>query len=185
MRKILFVLPLAMMTAPAFSQNTEAFSGFRLEAIGGYEDFEDDGGAVYGGAVGYDGRSGNFVYGVTAELTDSSTEECSNSVFVPGDQICAQAGRNIYVGARLGGVVAGNLLLYGGLGYVNGRVNLETTSPAGAVTDAGANLDGIRATFGLEIQFSPNVFGRVELRGTQFEDDFEQSQAVGGLGIRF
>ncbi|MGP1352179.1 MAG: outer membrane protein [Parasphingopyxis sp.] len=186
MRKTFFLaLAASTIACPAMAQSTNDFSGFRLEALGGLDEFEDDQGAVYGAAIGYDVRSGGWVFGVTGEVNDSSTEECDTSVFTAGDEVCAQVGREFYIGGRVGHVIADNLLLYGGLGYSNTRLRIETTTPGAPDTTLAANYDGVRATLGLELGISENAFARAELRGTALEDDFERGQLIGGLGIRF
>ncbi|MGP1281884.1 MAG: outer membrane protein [Parasphingopyxis sp.] len=178
-------LAAGLVASPAAAQSANDFSGFRLEALGGLDEFEDDEGAVYGAAAGYDIRSGNWVFGATGEITDSSTEECATSVIAAGDEVCAQVGREFYVGGRVGHVIADNLLLYGGLGYTNTRLRIVTTDPTGAETRIASNFDGVRATLGLELAISDNAFARAELRGTALEEDFERGQLIGGLGIRF
>lgn len=186
MRQILtVVLATTTLASPAIAQSDAAFSGFRLEAFGGLDEVEDDRGAVYGGALGFDTRSGNWVFGATAEVNDSSVEECQTSVVVPGDEVCAEAGREFYIGGRVGYVIADNLLLYGALGYTNSRFRAVSTEPGGAQVSLSENLDGARLALGLELNVAENAFARVELRGAALEDDFERGQLIGGVGIRF
>ena len=93
MRKLLLATLLAGVATPAFAQEASPFTGFRLEAIGGYDklksgDRDDDGvdtgedegdesleGAVFGVGAGYDFDLGGVVAGVEAEFTESTGEQ--------------------------------------------------------------------------------------------------------------
>ena len=191
MRKYLLVALLSGVSAtPAFAQDAAPFTGPRVEAIVGYDstDVDEVGseGAVYGGAIGYDFNLGGAIAGIEAELSDSSVDECVSNVDVTGDELCAQAGRDIYVGGRVGAVLGSSTLLYAKAGYVNGRANLQYDAP-GTVDDFddGANLDGVRLGGGAEFALGRNLFAKAEYRYSNYEQGVEKHQVVAGVGFRF
>jgi outer membrane immunogenic protein len=160
----------AVSAAPAFAQDARpAFSGGHIEAIGGYDSIsgggDSEGGVVFGIAGGYDFRSGGAVFGLEAEATESTVEDAG-----------VEAGRDLYVGGRVGGVVGGNGLLYVKAGYTNARAS------AGGV---GVDFDGIRAGAGLEWLVGRNMSFRAEYRYSNYEADLSRNQGVVGLGFRF
>ena len=191
MRKYLLVALLAATAAtPAFAQDAAPFTGPRVEAIVGYEttDVEDEnsGGVTYGGALGYDFNLGGAVAGVEVELSDSTVDECISGIDVAGDELCAQLGRDIYVGGRVGAVLGSNTLLYAKAGYVNGRVNLQYDAPGSADDfDDGVNLDGVRVGAGVEFALSGNAYAKTEYRYSNYEAGYDKHQVVAGIGFRF
>jgi outer membrane immunogenic protein len=186
------------LAAPAFAQDAPAaqvdqsFAGFRLEAIAGYVDTNVSGqgsnGIVYGGAAGYDIRSGSMVFGFDVEGSDSTVDKCFASILVAGDQLCIQEGRDLFVGGRLGGVVGSRTLLYAKAGYVNGRINVayeDGTAGTAGDFDSGENLDGVRGAAGAEFLIGSKAFAKIEYRYSNYEGGFEKHQGVAGFGIRF
>ena len=181
--RILFGAALAVSAfaaTPAFAQDARpSFSGGHIEAIGGYDSVhgggDSRGGVLYGIGAGYDLRSRNTVFGIEGEFADSSTGECAGGV-------CVEAGRDLYIGGRLGVVVgSGNVLLYAKAGYANGRV----VATAGNVSSA-TNLDGIRAGAGLEVGLPHTPLSlRAEYRYTNYQDGISRHQGVAGLAFRF
>lgn len=173
----------AASAAPAFAQDAApatAFSGGHVELVAGYDRINADGegasGATFGIAGGYDFRNGNTVFGIEAEASESTTDDCANF----GVAICAEAGRDLYLGGRVGVVVADNALLYAKAGYSNARLSLETAGGS-----AGTNLDGIRGGLGIEWATGTPLVVRAEYRYTNYQDDFSRHQAVMGVGLRF
>lgn len=172
MRTIYAAAVLAAASAsPALAQDASTnFAGGHIEAIGGYDSISGGGdsisGAAFGIAGGYDFRSGGAVYGLELEAAESTTEESG-----------VEAGRDLYAGVRVGGVVSQNVLLYGKLGYTNARA---TVSGLG-----GTNFDGIRAGAGLEVLVGRNFSIRAEYRYSNYEADLSRNQGVVGLGFRF
>lgn len=195
MRKYIFAALLAgTVAAPAMAQNAAPFTGPRVEGIigydnGGTEERDDNSdGIVYGAGVGYDFQMGGLVAGIEGEFTDSTVDECTPGVIVAGDEICAQIGRDMYVGGRIGTQVGPNSLLYAKAGYTNGR--LETEYDDGIDGDAGDyeagdNLDGARLGVGAELGIGPNSFVKTEYRYSNYEQGFEKHQVVAGIGFRF
>src|ERR1044072_2317762 len=91
---------------PAFAQDAApAFTGGHIEAIGGLDSIHGGGdsesGVAFGIAGGYDFRTGGAVIGIEAEAAESTIEDAG-----------VEAGRDLYIGGRVGGVVGGRGLLY-------------------------------------------------------------------------
>ena len=193
MRKYLLAALLAgSFATPAVAQDNAPFSGIRVEGIVGYDttDVEDEGsdGVLYGAQVGYDFQSRGAVFGIEAEISDSTVDECVSGVDLPGDTLCAQLGRDLYVGGRIGAAVSDNILLYGKAGYTNGRVNLDYedgTAGTAADFEVGENLDGVRVGAGLEFALGPNSYAKTEYRYSNYEQGFDRHQVVAGFGFRF
>src|SRR5688500_16457443 len=89
----------ATASAPALAQEAAPFDGARVEGVVGYEttDVEDEGsdGVTYGAQLGYDVQSGGAVFGAEAEATESTIDECVADVDLAGDELCAEAGRDL------------------------------------------------------------------------------------------
>ena len=203
---VLAALMAGTMATPALAQPTGNFSGLRVEGVVGYDrtDVEDEGsdGVTYGAGVGYDLQTGGMVIGVEGEATDSTVDECVTSVTVTGDELCAQLGRDLYVGGRVGAAVNPNVLVYGKAGYTNARFNYIGGD---GTTDYSQNLDtdGLRLGAGVEQKFGAMTFGKIEYRysnykegevdfeatgvadSDRFDIDTDRHQVVASVGIRF
>ena len=182
----------AISATPASAQEAAPFSGVRVEGIVGYDttDVEDENssGIAYGAGVGYDFQMGGLVAGIEAEASDSTLDECVSDVDLVGDELCVQAGRDLYVGGRIGAAVSRNVLLYGKAGYTNARVALDYEDGTAATAldfEEGENLDGVRVGAGLEFALGPNSFAKAEYRYSNYEQGFDRHQVVAGFGFRF
>jgi outer membrane immunogenic protein len=193
MKKFFAVALLAgTIATPAFAQNAPTFQGPRVEAQIGYDSVDVEGessdGLSYGVALGYDFQRGGAVFGIEAEAADSSADQCVTGVTVATDELCAAAGRDLYIGGRIGAAVSPRVLLYAKAGYTNARVRLDyEDGTAGTVNDfsIGENLDGVRVGAGLEFALSSNAFLRTEYRYSNYEQGFDRHQGVAGIGFRF
>jgi outer membrane immunogenic protein len=193
MRKLVLSALLAgTIASPALAQQTGNFSGPRIEGIVGYEradiEGEDSDGVSYGVGLGYDFQTGGMVVGVEAEAADSTVDECVTGVSLATDELCAELGRDLYVGGRVGAAVSPNVLLYGKAGYTNNRAALDYEDGTAATTldfERGENLDGLRVGGGLEFALGPNSFAKTEYRYSNYEQGFEKHQVVAGFGFRF
>ena len=193
MRNHLSVLLLAGVVAtPAFAQDAAPFSGARIEGVVGYDttDVEGEGsdGVVYGVQAGYDFQSNGAVFGVEGEVGDSTVDECVGGVVVAGDTLCADAGRDLYVGGRAGAALGRNVLAYGKVGYTNARFRLDYEDGTAATANdfsVAENLDGVRAGAGLEFALGPNSYAKTEYRYSNYEQGFDRHQVVAGFGFRF
>ncbi len=189
-------LATALVASPAFAQDT-AFAGPRVELLAGYDIVEGDEGLVYGVAAGYDVAVGQGVIGIEAEINDSTVRETATDVDVVGDELTIGAGRDIYVGGRLGFAAGPRTLLYAKAGYVNGAIDVRYDDGT-TVEKARPKGDGYRIGAGIEQQLNilgPKSYARVEYRysnygnidyaGTSIAANIDRHQILVGLGLRF
>lgn len=178
----------ALAATPAMAQD-EAKGSFYAGALVGLDsvnasDGVDDGSEediLYGVVAGYDfATGGNVVFGIEAELTDSSVGQSETDVFVAGDQVSVKAGRDIYVGARVGTKVGSGLLYVKG-GYTNAAIKGEYDDGVDFFS-ATEELDGFRVGAGAEFPVGNNFAVRVEYRYSDY-GEFEFLGA--GTGISF
>ena len=199
MRKTFLVAALFAGAAatPAMAQNNDAAPGrFHVEGVVGYDapdgDVDDASGIVYGIGAGDDFNLGtNLTIGPDAELSSSSTDECATGINRAGDQLCLDAGRDIYVGGRIGYRFGGNRqhLVYVGGGYSNAQVRLTyDANLPGTIDDFNVSddLDGYRLKGGVEVGLGRSAFVRAEYRYSRYDDaDLNRHQVVGAVGLRF
>lgn len=204
MRIVLLATALAATTAlatPALAQDSDpTFTGPRVEAIAGWDRVDDGAnsgtqasdGIVYGGAVGYDFRLGGAVLGFEGEATGSTNKDTATSVIVTNDSLRLKAGRDLYVGGRVGFMAGPRTLIYAKGGYTNARLNTRYINGA-TTTNVSEDADGWRAGAGAEFALSNHVYLKGEYRysnysrinGTSTNIDLDRHQVVGGLGFRF
>jgi outer membrane immunogenic protein len=191
MRKYIVAAFLAgSLAAPAYAQDGAPFSGVRVEGLVGYDTTEVEGidadGLMYGLGVGFDHQAGRMVVGVEGEATETELRECVDAVIVPADTLCAQVGRDLYAGGRVGAVVGSSTLLYAKAGYTNARVKTQyDTGVVGTEARTAENLDGVRVGAGLEFAFGGNAFAKAEYRYSNYEQGFDRHQGLVGVGLRF
>lgn len=203
MRIALFTAALVVSTAlaaPAFAQETgdSTFTGPRAEGIVGWDRMDDstspgidaEDGIVYGGAVGYDFQIGGAVLGFEGEATGSTTKQEATSAIVAGDQLRVRAGRDLYVGGRVGFVVGERTLIYAKGGYTNAQVDVRYQAPGVQINEK-ETLDGWRLGAGAEMNLGGNLYLKGEYRYSNYTRadsgtiDLDRHQVVGGIGIRF
>lgn len=191
MRKLIFVASLAAtaLAAPAMAQERAPFTGVRVEGLAGWDRLQAQGhddGVAYGVGAGFDFQAGRAVLGIEGEASDSSTNECAGGTLVANDRLCANAGRDLYVGGRVGAVVGSSTLLYAKAGYTNARMKLNYTTPTGVGNfNLHENLDGVRVGGGVEQAVGRNAYVKAEYRYSNYEQGFERHQVVAGFGFRF
>ncbi|MDQ2879645.1 MAG: outer membrane beta-barrel protein [Pseudomonadota bacterium] len=206
----------AGLATPAFAQDGDRapFTGARVGAILGYDQLQPGNGPnssirgdnkadglTYGGDVGYDINVGHVVLGAEGEVAGSTAKVTNNPVAAGAlGYGRVKAGRDLYLGARVGYAVAPRTLLYVKGGYTNQRLDL--TANDGTVTTGNHyNLDGYRVGAGIEQQLSPNTYAKVEYRysnygnarleyanGTNtnnFDVNTDRHQVAVGVGFRF
>jgi outer membrane immunogenic protein len=172
-------LALAAVATPAFAQDADkGFTGFHIEAVGGLDHVVvsgvTDDGAAFGVSGGYDFQASSLVVGVEGEASLASTEECE------GDE-CVKAGRDLYIGGRVGLPVQGNkALIYVKAGYTNAQVRATVDDE----TVGRENFSGVRGGVGIESNVGQFLI-RAEYRYSNYEQDLERHQVLAGLGIRF
>ena len=202
MRKLYLVALLSGLAAatPAFAQDTGApatgnapMTGLRVEGIAGWDRINTNpghgDGVAYGGVVGYDiGLGSNAIIGVEGEVDGSTMRDCDNGVFAAGDRLCSRAGRDLYVGGRIGTRVGGNTLLYAKAGYTNARLTTTYNDGTGAGLGnfrTSDDLDGWRLGAGAEFGLGAHTYLKAEYRYSNYEHDIDRHQVVAGVGVRF
>lgn len=152
---VLAGLAAATISTSAFAQNTgEADNGgFFVGTTAGYDvinleagnnDF-DDTGVVYGITAGYDADTGKALFGIEAEISDTSIS----------DEV-GEAGVDLYGGVRVGYEMDANDIIYLKAGYTNVDVDLAE------------RLEGVRVGAGFEHNFGRFV-SRVEYRYSTYD----------------
>src|SRR5207237_2290621 len=127
MRKCAFAAALLAGTiaTPALTQDNPNLGGFHVDGIVGYDrtGIQDQhaNGVTYGVGAGYDFRAGNAIFGVEAEASDSTADRSVDGAVIATDTLRVRAGRDLYVGGRVGVGVGGNSLIYAKAGYTNAR----------------------------------------------------------------
>jgi outer membrane immunogenic protein len=186
---------------PAVAQENAAFTGPRVEALVGYdssspgssedidnaEDIDQSmDGVAYGVGIGYDFAFSGVLVGVEGEWLETDS------------------GRDLYAGVRVGTLVTPQTLLYAKGGYTNARYNvagIDSTTGTRVDTDTNLDLDGWRIGAGVEHAITPNVFGKLEYRYSNYEEgevqaptgaesarfdiDSDRHQVMAGVGYRF
>ncbi len=189
MRSIVVAALLAASAAtPVLAQDKAPFTGARVEGLVGWDRVQNNGhddGVTYGIGAGYDFQTGMGLVGIEAEASDSGVKQCAGSSTVADPRFCAKAGRDLYVGGRVGTVIGGSTLLYAKGGYTTARAKLTGDDGSGQLTLAKTNLDGFRVGAGAEYALSPNSFVKTEYRYSNYEQGFARHQVVAGFGMRF
>jgi len=202
--KLLLASVAALVIAtPAMAQDDSSGfkGGARIEARVGVDDVvlksggssESEVGLAYGTELGYDyATKSGFVIGAYAGIEGATTKECA-TVSV-SQRFCLKAGRNITVGVRAGGIVAGGLLYAKG-GYTNGRVTASLTDSAVPANNASAsdNADGYHLGAGYEFTVSAHTYAKIEYAYTHYSVDntlgsttsLQRHQGLVGFGYRF
>ncbi len=176
MRYFTAALVLSVLGAtPALAQETSdrPFEGATATAIAGVDLNVQFGsaqaGVLYGGQLGYDWQRGGTVFGIEGEVTGASTRDCSDNVVAPA-RYCDKAGRDLYVGGRLGQVIGDSTLLYLKAGYTNYRDNIDyVDGGTGANSYSGSGvLSGVRGGVGIEQAIGKNLLIKAEYRYSHY-----------------
>ncbi|MCE7798844.1 outer membrane beta-barrel protein [Sphingobium sufflavum] len=192
MKKIFAAAALAAsLSTPAFAQDGEKnpFNGPFVGALLGYDNVRGSipagpsvkrEGLLYGGVIGYDANLGGAVIGVEGEFTDSETKYDVANLSIHTD-------RDLYAGARLGGQVTENLMVYAKGGYTNARFEANVFT-GGTNIKSGENLDGYRLGAGVETTYR-GLTGRVEYRYSDYGKyegvNLNRHQVAAIVGYRF
>lgn len=200
-----FLLPpaaLAAIAAPAAAQDASPeaapFSGLHAQGLLGYDAVQDGGdqdssssnGVLYGFAAGYDLPVHRIVLGVEGEISGSTTDTRTNDLVVAGDRLRLDAGRDLYIGGRVGFPISDVALGYLKGGYTNAQVDVRYDQGNTRVRDA-AKLDGFRIGAGLEYRLPGSTFVKGEYRYSNYsrvegyDTDVDRHQMVAGIGVRF
>ena len=198
MRKIFLPLlvPGSAIAAPAMAQSAidGPFTGPRVELTTGYDnvsagsdsdsdianDDQSIDGLLYGVGVGYDFNAGGVVLGIEGEYSGSTASVDYNNdggvnTFGFGR---VDTGRDLYVGARAGILADPQTLVYVKGGYTNAQLNLQANDGTPSL-DRSYELDGFRVGAGVERAFTPNTFGKLEYRYSNYSSaDFGTDNSV-------
>ena len=207
----------AAFAVPAAAQDEDrSFTGPRVEALVGYDslrpgstvdiDNADDvdqsiDGVNYGFGAGFDYDLGTMVVGVEGEYMRSEAQtDFDTSGFTSFGVSNIDAGRDLYLGARIGVKATPRTLVYAKGGYTNAKMDvLATDNTTDVETDV--NLDGWRAGVGIEQQVAGSVYVKGEYRYSQYQEgeveapsglesdrfdvDLDRHQFGVGVGARF
>lgn len=162
-----------------------------------YRDSGGKSGLAYGGEVGYDYQVNSAVFGLYAGVEGSTIKDCFE--LSGADKFCNKVGRNITVGARAGVMLDNTFMLYGKIGYSNGREQYDYTDYNNVQPDysGGFNRDGYHVGGGLQFNVASRVYNRVDYTYTNYKNeevrrlgstqryDTARHQVTYGLGYRF
>lgn len=189
MRTLVLATLLATVAAtPAIAQDAAPFTGPRVEGLVGWDRVQGDGhddDVGYGVAAGYDAQIGRAVIGGEVEYSDSNNKTCSGAETVADPRLCLKAGRDLYVGGRVGTTVGANTLLYAKAGYTNADAKFTSDDGTDEVTLSKTHLDGVRVGAGVERKIGQKAYIKGEYRYSNYEQGVERHQVLGGVGIRF
>jgi len=170
---------------PAMAQTSEPFTGAYVDAVGGWDRHQADeahkDGFVYGAQAGYDFASGKVRFGPEIEATGSTEKGCANTATAT---ICSKAGRDFFVGGRVGYVVAPKALVYLTGGYTNARYT-GSVIQNGVAFSNDDDHSGARIGAGVEYAVTKNLFVKTEYRYSNYSNGIARNQVLGGVGIRF
>jgi outer membrane immunogenic protein len=188
MKTILYAL--ASVAVFAATATPACAEGFRAEVHGGWDNAraagDGESGIVYGIGAGYDiAVSPKVELGLDLSADLSTMDECEVSVVVTNDRACIDAGRDLAAAVRLGYKVSPKGTIYALAGYTNARFRFDYTTPAGATTRDGRNLDGFRLGAGYQHAFGEKAYGKVEYRYSNYENDVSRHQVLLGVGLNF
>lgn len=196
MRRFAYLAALAaplLAVAPAAAQtatdpSAPSFTGLRVQGLAGWDRTQAYGGhkdgVLYGAGLGYDVQRGGILIGIDGEIDGSTAKDCVGSATAADPRLCAKAGRDLYVGGRVGTLLGARTLLYAKAGYTNARYSLGDNN---GTTNVGGskNFDGLRVGGGLEYALTRNAFVNAEYRYSNYQDGLSRNQVVGGFGVRF
>jgi len=177
--------------APASAQDSAPFAGAHVDALFGWDRFQKQGhdnGVLYGLGAGYDVNMGGTLVGIEGELNGSNVRRNQYDVLAAGDRLSTKAGRDLYIGGRIGKVVGGRTLLYAKAGYTNLRTTVSYLDGTQAGTDDfrfHRNLDGARVGAGAEYAIGPNSYLKAEYRYSNYAKGYTSNQVVGGFCFHF
>lgn len=181
---LVLAVPAAAQVAPGYS----SFTGLRVQGLAGWDRTQSDGdhsdGVLYGVGVGYDVQRGGILVGVDGEISDSTARDCFGARSLADPRVCANAGRDLYAGARIGTLLTPRTLVYAKAGYTNARYGFRYNDGIDRERYA-RDLDGLRVGGGVEYALGPNTFVNAEYRYSNYQDGISRNQIVGGFGVRF
>jgi outer membrane immunogenic protein len=189
LKKHLAAVALTLIASPALAQEENTATGIKAGVIVGYDSTnlsyydldESKGGFLYGATLGYDYDAGPVVIGIEGEITGATTKQSYDNLVLADDRWKLSAGRDLYVGARLGVNVTPTVLLYAKGGYTNARADLSIRYDGEKYSEHD-NLDGFRVGAGAEVTVTPATFARIEYRYSDYGNyRYEDVESAIGL----
>lgn len=185
MRKAILALAAIMVSSPALAD------GFRAEVHGGWEHMDtanvgSHDAATYGFGLGYDfGLAENLFMGVDANVDDNTSKACAYDVYLTGDRECVKSGIDLSAGLRLGFKTSDDRAkLYALVAYTHAK--------AGHIYDDGVTEDhindwgdGWRIGAGYQYSFTANLYGKIEYRYSEYNNDIARHNVIAGVGYQF
>lgn len=180
---IIAAIVAASVSAPAFAQDRAPFTGPHADVVAGWESLDTNGlgkpgGFLYGLNLGYDVQAGPVIVGIEGEVDGSTTGRTVVDSTTNAQQ-SINAGRDFYVGGRIGVPVYNKVLVYAKGGYTNARLSYS------GLVDGHRDADGYRLGGGVEYSILPKVYLKTEYRYSNYDRGVESQQVVGGVGVRF
>lgn len=186
---VLAALVATTAAVPALAQDGAPFTGPRIEGVVGWDRVQSNGhqdDVMYGVNAGYDMQMGGAVVGAEVEYTDSDNRGCNNGAATVADPLlCLKAGRDLYVGGRVGTAVGASTLLYAKAGYTNADAKFTSNDGVDETTLSKTHLDGVRVGAGVEHKLGSKTYVKAEYRYSNYERGIERHQALAGVGVRF
>lgn len=203
MRTPLIILATAAVSAvvfaaqPAMAQDTDPFTGPRVEVNAGYDaTHADDGVAAtpntlealhIGGTIGYDAPIGDkFTIGVEAGGGYNVAGDIKGSAGATSYRLTG--GYDLDASVRVGARVADRTLLFVKGGYAHSEFRLRTTvvgTTGTTTTKVSDDEGGWRIGGGVEHAINDHIYAKAEYRFTDYGSDVTRHQALLGLGYRF
>lgn len=197
------------MAAPAFAQDAGTAAGSRFSVVGGYAHQEPTGdGTIAGSKAEFDG-SGAATLGLNYNFTDNVSLEAWGAATRFQHRVTTAAdGKIATVDSQPVALSAqyhfrqpdATVRPFVGLGYFESNINHEDQDDIGpyAASHIGmTTAKGPMATVGMDLNFTPRVFGRIDARymhggsdvavnGTKVgEADLNPVVVGAGIGVRF
>lgn len=134
-------------------------------------EIETDGFTAHG-FVGWQGQTGQIVYGAEGDLGYNASEGDAND-------FTAESDIDGSLRARLGYAVTDDILLYGTGGVAGKRMEVTDTLPGGASDEQ--TMFGWTVGAGMDAKVTDNMFGRVEYRYTDYGSEDFNLGALSGV----
>jgi len=211
MRKVLMLLPLLVGVAatPAYAEGVTG----RIELKVGHDEprvnfkllhtepaidlgYGDVAVGVEGGVDAHLGTG--FLVGAYAGADYVAQDDCKSDLIFTDDELCLDAGRNLYAGLRAGLLVGDGGLIYVKGGYSNGKFKMNYFDGEDVFIDNESDsVGGMHFGAGFEVNVARNIYAKGEYIHTSYKNgftdvltgeqhaDFTRHQIMLGVGMRF